>query len=432
MSLKLSIVCGALLPALVVCKPDWDFWSREFDSRESMEDFGFYGQHGQWDPYGNQGSNGQWDPYSNQGHHGQVNGQNGQTNGQANGQFYGQNGQTYQGQTGQVNQAQNGQFGHGYNSGYNFGYHGYDDDYYYCMRHPALSDSTCAVLYTDESCRGRRFNVATGYFPLPWGISNRVESVVVRKGCKLTGYDFANDNEQRRGHRMTVDARRHVRDVARVLDDGWMMEDMISSVKCECGNTRRASHVVTTTAAPRTPTTTATASTEPRGTGSSGSESSGPESSGSESSGPESSGPQSSGPQSSGPESSGPEPSGFGETAALTTNSTCSEVQFSTAASCIVFDEPDCVVDQFYAPFHIRAGESISFVGWYSYPYASNVESVSVRSGCTLEVFSDALYTHDRAAIGGSAEDVHVNLIDNAESAILANNVKSVRCTCSA
>merc|ERR1712154_474938 len=46
----------------------------------------------------------------------------------------------------------------------------------------------CAVLYDDEDCRGWSFGVLNGSYDLPEDLRNDAEVVVVKAGCKFTGF----------------------------------------------------------------------------------------------------------------------------------------------------------------------------------------------------------------------------------------------------
>merc|ERR1712018_665401 len=51
-----------------------------------------------------------------------------------------------------------------------------------------VPDGFCAVLYDDEDCRGWSFQVTNGSYDLPEDLKDDAEVVVVRAGCKFTGF----------------------------------------------------------------------------------------------------------------------------------------------------------------------------------------------------------------------------------------------------
>jgi len=53
---------------------------------------------------------------------------------------------------------------------------------------PSVPRGFCAVLYDDEDCRGWRFDVPAGKHVLGERHSKDAEVVVVKRGCKITGY----------------------------------------------------------------------------------------------------------------------------------------------------------------------------------------------------------------------------------------------------
>merc|ERR1712027_267659 len=59
-----------------------------------------------------------------------------------------------------------------------------------------------AVLYDDEDCRGWSFQVPNGSYDLPEDLKDDAEVVVVKAGCKFTGYN----NKESRGKSSFCDA----------------------------------------------------------------------------------------------------------------------------------------------------------------------------------------------------------------------------------
>merc|ERR1711963_548100 len=63
-----------------------------------------------------------------------------------------------------------------------------------------VPDGFCAVLYDDEDCRGWSFQVPNGSYDLPEDLKDDAEVVVVRAGCKFTGFN----NKESRGKSSSV------------------------------------------------------------------------------------------------------------------------------------------------------------------------------------------------------------------------------------
>lgn len=94
------------------------------------------------------------------------------------------------------------------------------------------TNRTCAILFDDEKCEDMMGPVPEGtleYSSAPiFGNANEADSVLVRPGCKLTGYD----EDGLKGNREVIDATASVsKPVYKKLKE---LEDRINSVKCEC------------------------------------------------------------------------------------------------------------------------------------------------------------------------------------------------------
>jgi len=113
-----------------------------------------------------------------------------------------------------------------------------DEDEQEC---PAVPKDVCAVIYSEESCRGTSnyFNVA-GVDQMrsmrEWLKQNDVESVSVAAGCTLVGYEGHRKYENGRGRGISISADssadHHVEDLdfyEHILDED------IKSVDCRCG-----------------------------------------------------------------------------------------------------------------------------------------------------------------------------------------------------
>merc|ERR1712045_1069377 len=86
-----------------------------------------------------------------------------------------------------------------------------------------------AVLYDDEDCRGWSFEVPTGSYDLPEDLRNDAEVVVVRAGCKFTGYKKTGS----RGKSSFCDALNSPSDMYCDIWDGYL-RDNYASVECLC------------------------------------------------------------------------------------------------------------------------------------------------------------------------------------------------------
>lgn len=67
----------------------------------------------------------------------------------------------------------------------------------------------------------------------------------------------------------------------------------------------------------------------------------------------------------------------------------CNGITMNPGTDCIVYDEGDCRVDDWSSPLTFRAGQSKSFStleSWTNIKYKNDIESVSVRRGCALQV----------------------------------------------
>ena len=104
-----------------------------------------------------------------------------------------------------------------------------------CLRDP-LPHNMCAILFDDSGCEGWEYAVPTGYTKLPFMRRNDAESVLVRAGCKLVGYDHNDKNNPlNRGSSVVIDATRNRNDKYQDLEDDEELEEMISAVECSCG-----------------------------------------------------------------------------------------------------------------------------------------------------------------------------------------------------
>jgi len=89
---------------------------------------------------------------------------------------------------------------------------------------PAVPEGTCAVVYSEEGCRGQRRVVAVG----SGGVGEEPESVSVAAGCKLTGHEA--------GYSVAVEGGtngKHVEDLEMFFKLHGAVRDL-ESFQCEC------------------------------------------------------------------------------------------------------------------------------------------------------------------------------------------------------
>merc|ERR1712156_1308280 len=92
-----------------------------------------------------------------------------------------------------------------------------------------VPDGFCAVLYDDEDCRGWSFQEPNGSYDLPEDLRNDAEVVVVRAGCKFTGFTKVTS----RGKSSFCDALNSPVDRYCDIWDGYL-RDKYASVECLC------------------------------------------------------------------------------------------------------------------------------------------------------------------------------------------------------
>eukprot|EP00088_Acartia_fossae_P031852 TRINITY_DN3264_c0_g1_i2.p1 TRINITY_DN3264_c0_g1~~TRINITY_DN3264_c0_g1_i2.p1 ORF type:complete len:129 (+),score=34.89 TRINITY_DN3264_c0_g1_i2:31-417(+) len=105
--------------------------------------------------------------------------------------------------------------------------------------------------------------------------------------------------------------------------------------------------------------------------------------------------------------------------------SSCEDVPANLCAR--VYDDEDCKG----WGLDIPEGEmSFSFWSPVWYWYRNDIESVSVRKGCTFTGFDDTNYRGESATIRAGSRDRHVNLGDESEYDNLDEEIESLRCVC--
>jgi hypothetical protein len=241
-----------------------------------------------------------------------------------------------------------------------------------------VSGNDCAKLYDDDGCGGWGLGISTGFTELDFWKRNDAESVVVKAGCKFIGYD----HDDRKGDKIEVDNTYGQYRLARDFDGSRELEEKISAVECTCSSAKpnfndrssRPNHQ------------------QMGGQGSSSS-------SGNSVVGRTG--------------NSGPE---------------CNRVQFDRGAACILYDDSDCKSDKWSLPLTLFSGDTRSLT---TYNQRNTVESVSVKAGCTLEVYKDANHRGDKYTIKAPySQDRHDTLDKDRASNSFDDNIESVKCFC--
>ncbi|XP_071742992.1 uncharacterized protein [Lepeophtheirus salmonis] len=100
----------------------------------------------------------------------------------------------------------------------------------------------------------------------------------------------------------------------------------------------------------------------------------------------------------------------------------------------VLYDEEDCVSDDF-DPIYLSNGEERSFsslISLSNIKYKNDIESFTVREGCTLEAFDDSDFSDDGISAVAARGDLLVNLDDHKNDKFedLDNDIESVKCHC--
>nr|XP_040565766.1 uncharacterized protein LOC121115717 [Lepeophtheirus salmonis] len=232
----------------------------------------------------------------------------------------------------------------------------------------------CAVLYDDDGCEGWELPVPEGYTKLEFSNRNDAEAVVVKKGCILTGWDHDGEKESERGEKAIFDGRNFDRSYNYWKNlDRDSLNDKISAVTCECTGL----------------------STGGLKTNSSGS-------------------------------------SGKTDPNSNVGVGICPPVPKTACA--VLYDDKNCEDDDFKG-LVINPNEERSFSLLKSplnLKYKNEIESFSVRDGCTLEAYNDSDFSDDGIRATASNGDLHVNLDDhpNKKYDNLDGEIESVKCFC--
>ncbi|CAB4063445.1 unnamed protein product [Lepeophtheirus salmonis] len=103
-------------------------------------------------------------------------------------------------------------------------------------------------------------------------------------------------------------------------------------------------------------------------------------------------------------------------------------------ACAVLYDDKNCEEDGFKG-LYINPSEERSFSNLKSYSnlkYTNEIESFSVRDGCTLEAYNDSDFSYGGIRASASNGDLHINLDDhpNKKYDDLDGEIESVRCLC--
>eukprot|EP00088_Acartia_fossae_P031202 TRINITY_DN3212_c0_g1_i6.p1 TRINITY_DN3212_c0_g1~~TRINITY_DN3212_c0_g1_i6.p1 ORF type:complete len:143 (-),score=23.02 TRINITY_DN3212_c0_g1_i6:212-607(-) len=105
--------------------------------------------------------------------------------------------------------------------------------------------------------------------------------------------------------------------------------------------------------------------------------------------------------------------------------SSCTDVPSNLCAR--VYDDEDCKGWELDVP---EGRMNFRFFNPVWYWYRNDIESVSVRKGCSLTGFDDTNWTGQSATIVARSRDRHVNLDDEDEYEDLDEEIESLQCTC--
>ncbi|XP_023330804.1 uncharacterized protein LOC111703160 isoform X2 [Eurytemora carolleeae] len=111
--------------------------------------------------------------------------------------------------------------------------------------------------------------------------------------------------------------------------------------------------------------------------------------------------------------------------AGIFSTSKCTPVPQTACA--LVYDDKDCKGWKLEVP----QGE-LQFHWWSPvwYWYRNDIESVSVRAGCTLTGFDDSSFNGQSATIRAGTKDRFVNLDDEDEFENMDEEFESLQCSC--
>lgn len=110
----------------------------------------------------------------------------------------------------------------------------------------------------------------------------------------------------------------------------------------------------------------------------------------------------------------------------------CSQ-PFPQGTACILYDNPDCSVEDWKEPIFLGCGEERSFSilkNPANIRLKNEAEAISVRKGCTLEVFDDSDFSDDQQKFEAKDGDLHLNLADKFRTKSSNKDIESVKCYC--
>jgi hypothetical protein len=98
------------------------------------------------------------------------------------------------------------------------------------------------------------------------------------------------------------------------------------------------------------------------------------------------------------------------------------------STSCIVYDDEDCVLDDWNIPINMRNGDRRSLS---SYSQKNQIESISVKRGCTLKVWTEADYRGSQYTFTApNSQDRHDSFDRDNAMRFLEDNIESMQCSC--
>ncbi len=97
--------------------------------------------------------------------------------------------------------------------------------------------------------------------------------------------------------------------------------------------------------------------------------------------------------------------------------------------ACMAYDDGDCELDDWSLPVSLRPGERRRLTSWAQ---RNDIESVSVKAGCSLKVWKDDNYSGDSYVFHAPPyEDRHDTLDrDLYNTYMFSDNIESLECSC--
>jgi len=212
--------------------------------------------------------------------------------------------------------------------------------------------TACALLFDHSNCRDLKREVPEGYTKLGFRDRNDVESILVKKGCTIIGYDEDAENVYKRGQYFGITAYGQPNAVGKTLSGKAELEADMEAVNCTCGV-----------------------------------------------------------------------PVDIGK---------CTQ-PIPQGVACILYDDKDCSVDDWDEPLFFGCGEEKSFSVLKSVKnifYKNEAEAITVRKGCTLEVFDDSDFSDDQKKFTATDKDLHINLADTWKTKTTNKDIESLKCYC--